>query len=254
MQANICQVFDSSEKSKVPTDNVDAVDRLFNHFSNLYRLKLATYQMLRFVNYWKGKTLAIRGIKICTGPISVEELEMAEIALVKYVQATNYSDWINHLKRKSNKMIIKSSPLWKLNPILVEGLMRVGGRLGNAAFSFDAKHPVILPENSSLTQLIIDHYHCHNVAHSGMNTKLNALRQRFWIENGRVAIWRVLAKCLFCIRRSARPAEQLMPELPPARLQSGEPPFTHAGSDCFGPLIVKHKRSELKRHGCIFIL
>ena len=44
-----------------------------------------------------------------------------------------------------------------------------------------------------------------------------------------------------------------MAELPPARLQSGEPPFTHTGSDCFGPFIVKHKRSELRRYGCIFI-
>ena len=240
-------------ESKVPTDNVDTVDRLINYFSNLYRLKLATCWMLRFVNYWKEKTCTTRGIEIHTGPISVEELEMAEIALVKYVQATHYSDWINHLQGKSNKRLIKSSPLWKLNPILVEGLMRVGGRLGNASFSFDTKHPVILPENSSLTQLIIEHYHCHNVAHSGVNTTLNALRQRFWIENGRVTTRIVLAKCLFCIRRSARPAEQLMAELPPARLQSGEPPFTHSGSDCFGPFIVKHKRSELKRYGCIFI-
>ena len=253
MQANICQVFNSSVESKVPTDNVDTADRLINYFSKLYRLKLATCRMLRFVNYWKEKTCTTRGIEIHTGPISVEELEMAEIALVKYVQATHYSDWINHLQGKSNKRLIKSFPLWKLNPILVEELMRVGGRLGNASFNFDTKHPVILPENSSLTQLIIDHYHCHNVAHSGVNTTLNAFRQRFWIENGRVTTRRVLAKCLFCIRRSARPAEQLMAELPPARLQSGEPPFTHTGSDCFGPFIVKHKRSELKRYGCIFI-
>ena len=44
-----------------------------------------------------------------------------------------------------------------------------------------------------------------------------------------------------------------MTNLPPARLQGEEPPFTHIGSDCFGPLIVKHKRSKLKRYSCIFI-
>ena len=159
VQANICQVFDSLVESKVPTDNVDAVDRLINHFSNIYRLKLGSCLVLRFVNYWKRKTLTTRVIDIRTGPISVEELEMDEIALVKYVQTTHYSHWINHLQGKSNKRLIKSSPLWKLNSILVEGLMRVGGRLGNAPFSFDAKHPVILPENSSLTQPIIDYYH-----------------------------------------------------------------------------------------------
>ena len=72
---------------------------------------------------------------------------MAEIALMKYVRATHYSEWINHLQGKSNKRLIKSSPLWKLNPILVKKFIRVGGRLGNAAFSFNAKHPVILTEN-----------------------------------------------------------------------------------------------------------
>ena len=38
--------------------------------------------------------------------------------------------------------------------------------------------------------------HCHNVAHFGVNTALNAFWQRFWVQNARVTTRRPLAKCL----------------------------------------------------------
>ena len=43
-----------------------------------------------------------------------------------------------------------------------------------------------------------------------------------------------------------------MSDLPAARLQIHEPPFSHVGTDYFGPLVVKVKRSECKRYGCLF--
>ena len=73
--------------------------------------------------------------------------------------------------------------------------MRVGGRLGYAACSFDAKHPVILPQNLSWTQLVIDQYDCHSVVLSGVNFTLNASQQRFF-QNGKVSTRRAVAKCL----------------------------------------------------------
>ena len=41
-------------------------------------------------------------------------------------------------------------------------------------------------------------------------------------------------------------------DLPAARLQIHEPPFSHVGTDYFGPLVVKVKRSECKRYDCFF--
>ncbi|XP_070541656.1 uncharacterized protein [Ptychodera flava] len=42
-----------------------------------------------------------------------------------------------------------------------------------------------------------------------------------------------------------------MADLPKDRLEPS-PPFTYCGMDCFGPFIVKERRSEVKRYGIIF--
>ena len=42
-----------------------------------------------------------------------------------------------------------------------------------------------------------------------------------------------------------------MADLPKERV-SQAPPFTYVGADCFGPFIVKDRRTELKRYGLIF--
>ena len=43
-----------------------------------------------------------------------------------------------------------------------------------------------------------------------------------------------------------------MADLPKARLQIHELPFSHVEVDHFGPLLVKMKRSVVKRYGCLF--
>ena len=43
-----------------------------------------------------------------------------------------------------------------------------------------------------------------------------------------------------------------MASLPQSRLQAFTPPFYNTGVDYFGPLLVKERRSALKRYGCLF--
>ena len=59
----------------------------------------------------------------------------------------------------------------------------------------------------------------------------------------RSAVRRVLNQCSDCQRRKAKPAEQIIAELPKERVTPGDPPFTYVGVDCFGPLQVKQGRS-----------
>ena len=43
-----------------------------------------------------------------------------------------------------------------------------------------------------------------------------------------------------------------MANLPEDRVSPSEPPFSHVGVDCFGPLLVRHGRSTVKRYGVLF--
>ena len=69
-----------------------------------------------------------------------ESLE-EEIAIL---QATGSGVRKGDFARTGKGQIEKSSRVSKLDPWLMNGLLRVGGRLENAPLQLDAKHPIIL--------------------------------------------------------------------------------------------------------------
>lgn len=66
-------------------------------------------------------------------------LKKAEIALAKYVQRQRFSKVLLALESKDGtKQKLKRFPgIQKLDPILVDGMLQVGGRLDAANISFD---------------------------------------------------------------------------------------------------------------------
>ncbi len=85
--------------------------------------------------------------------------------------------------RSRNQMIKATSSLYKLDPFLDnDGLVRIGGRLHKATMPFEEKHPVIIPKNSHITTLLIQHYHSKVQRHQGRGMTHNAIRQAgYWI-------------------------------------------------------------------------
>ena len=79
----------------------------------------------------------------------VHELQRTENILVIYEQHVHSHEQIALLSK--NKQLSKTFSLFTLDPILVDGLLKVGGRLDNAELSFDLKHTIILSETSHLT-------------------------------------------------------------------------------------------------------
>ena len=128
--------------------------------------------------------------------------------------------------------------------------MRVGGRIKNALVDQDCKHPIIMPHQSPVSMLIVRDI--HNIAHLGTEWMISQVRMKFWITKVRHVTSKVRRDCVTCKRLYALPCDQRMADLPPERVLAGEAPFTFVGTDCFGPVITKRGRSEIKRYGCIF--
>ncbi len=214
----------------------NAVDRLLERYSSWHRLKRATAILLR-VKAFLHKKASVH----LSDPITVCELQQAELAILNYIQMASFGS----SQAKPNSLL-------KIKPFEDENnQLRVGGRLTNAPIPFEAKHPVILPNNHHVTQLIISHYHLR-LGHADPERVLAEIRQRFWILKGRAVINQTLKSCLQCRKLRAKPQTQQMADLPDSRVTPGEPPFTRVGIDYFGPFLVKKARSELKRYGCLF--
>ena len=112
------------------------------------------------------------------------------------------------------------SALRKLRPILVLGLLRIGGRLQNSPLNVDARHPFVLPKRHHVAELIIRHYHLR-VGHCGTQYVLAATRERFWIVHGHSTVRHYLKNCQTCLLWKARACGRVMAPLPKCHVTQG---------------------------------
>ena len=175
--------------------------------------------------------------------------------IISYVQHQYFSAEIKEIqlsvKAGKSLNIKKNNPLYRLDPVLVDEKLRVGGRLENALIDYNSKHPLILPKDSPVSRLIIEYAH-QSVGHLGTNTVLARVREKYWILGATKIIKGIINKCVVCRKYKAKTCDQKMASLPAERVSSCNPPFSHVGMDYFGPIEVKRGRTTMKRYGVIF--
>ena len=220
---------------------VHPLDKLIHHYQSFYRLKKAISWLMRLKRFLRHK-------HIIDGPIVVPELTDAERLLIMHAQAQAYSEELSRLHQC--KSVAKSSSVAKLDPMLHDGIMVIGGRLRHSQLPFQARHPVILPCKHKLSRMIVLDY--HGDAHLGVEWTLSRVRQKYWIVKARNMIKSVKRACVVCHKLYAPPVQQKMADLPPERCEAYRPPFSFTGLDIFGPFYVKQGRSEVKRYGVVF--
>ncbi|XP_062713178.1 uncharacterized protein LOC134290149 [Aedes albopictus] len=137
----------------------------------------------------------------------------------------------------STGKIDRKSKLRFLTPQLVDGVIRLGGRLHNASIPNDEKCPILLPAKHRLTDLIVTREH-QKTLHAGPGLLLSSLRQKYWPLGGRNLVRRIVHRCVTCARARPNPLEQLMGQLPPIRVTQAYP-FENVGIDLAGPLYVR---------------
>ena len=82
---------------------------------------------------------------LVTGSLTLEELNQATHVIVRSVQNECFLEDVKALKK--DKEVKKGSKLANLRLVLLNGTLRVGGRLQEAvALSWDEKYPMILPK------------------------------------------------------------------------------------------------------------
>ena len=178
-----------------------------------------------------------------------DDLDAAEAEIIQFSQRHHFEDEIKVLKNGSQ--LSRNSVLYKLDPILQDDTLRVGGRLNKSAMPESAKHPVILSKHSKVATLILRDVH-QRTGHCGRNYVLAQIRQRYWIPQANSAIRKIIGQCTVCRRMTGKVGEQKMASLPEDRLLPDQPPFTNTGVDFFGPFEVKRGRGTVKRYGVMF--
>ncbi|XP_055543704.1 uncharacterized protein LOC129729231 [Wyeomyia smithii] len=168
------------------------------------------------------------------GELTPSELYQAKIQLAQTAQHDIFDREIELLRQGKE---IPFSPLNKLHPFMDDGgTLRVGGRLQFAPYSYDIKHPIILPRDHRVTELLILDLHLRNF-HAGRNLLSATINQQYWVVGLSTAIRRVTDGCIRCVRLKGKTATQLMGNLPVPRVTATRA-FTHVGVDYAGPIKI----------------
>lgn len=207
----------------------DIISNLLNKYSSFTRVTRIIAYILRIKQKSKQNYL------------SATELQKAKLKIIKHIQNREFTEDIQHLQKFSKAS--SKSKILSLNPYIdSEGLLRVGGRLSNASISKHMMHPLIIPHESQLTNLLIDHAH-KSTFHGGARVTLAWLRQQFWILGGNRAIKRRLRLCVTCRRHNPSKQHQMMGDLPESRSTPSKP-FYHTGVDFTGYVDVKASKGR----------
>ncbi|XP_035901824.1 uncharacterized protein LOC118507447 [Anopheles stephensi] len=91
-------------------------------------------------------------------PLTAAELQDAELRLCQRAQHDSFAEEMDDLKR--GKLVSGRSRLKWLSPYLdPKGVLRVGGRLGNANIPESTKHPIVLAASHRLSTLLVENTH-----------------------------------------------------------------------------------------------
>lgn len=155
--------------------SVEESDKL-RRFSSLRRLLRVTAWCRQWLPH--GPTV---------GPeLTANELEEARLIWIRQVQASYYKANLKALQQ--HLLLPTSSSLLRLSSFLdSQGLLRVGGQLKHSLLAYNERHPIILPNNSHLTRLMIKSSHRCSL-HGGVQMTFGAVRQCYWIPRGRAVV------------------------------------------------------------------
>ena len=213
------QVFPKNASQTVKTDVTPPFEIKAENYSSLNKVLRITAYANRFINNLKK-------INTPREMLTVNEIEMTNIAWIKYLQRKHYIDL-----SKGEMVLNKSLDKSQLNPkIENDGLIRCYGRLNNADFPEETINPILLPTREKIVELLIEDHH-KKTFHAGVNHTLAQIRMKYWIPKGRAEVKRVLRKCNVCQKYQGGPFKMLSMSPWPSNKVIRSLPFQYTGLD-----------------------
>ena len=140
---------------------VKFVGKLFLYFSVLSRLLRAVSWWHRLFSLLGNRVYCRRGeeeVSVPTGPITVSEYTQSLSTVIHVAQKECFPGVLEALETGNCFQINVGkhgarakgalNPLQKCCSFLHKNVMRIGGRLQKTDFSFDVKHPIVLPNDT----------------------------------------------------------------------------------------------------------
>ena len=196
----------------------DIVTRILTWFSDWFRLRRFVALFHRTVKGFQhvlSRTSTFpdpRTISSCVSNISE-----ADKIIVRWVQNRSFPEEISWLQSGEDSFLPRSNRLVPLNPILVDGILRVGGRIKNTPVTDDTKHSVIFPADYPVSSLILQKIHVET-GHGGRDQVPSWLHQRYWVIHATSVCRQICKFCVLCHRHFGRTVQQQMADLPADRV------------------------------------
>ena len=168
---------------------------ILSRVSSYSRLIRITAWVFRFIHNSRNQPPQL-------GALTTSELKEAEVHWFQEAQRSAFSQELKTLRK--NKPLPRTSKLITFRPFIDDqGLLRVGGRLQLGRLAYAKQHPILLPRDYKVIDLLIVHEHVR-LLHAGPTAVTASLAQQFCILRGRRAIRAKIRDCVTCKRIGAR--------------------------------------------------
>ena len=227
--------------------NVEHVVKLEN-YSTLKKITGIYRKIFSFINKLKRRLKAKDAEKYKHIEVFSEDITVRIYNHIIYTeQRIKFPDIFEYFNSK--RKLIKDIPalLNKLNLYLDQNnILRLGSKFARWKTNRTSPmFPILLSQNSILTDLIIKDYH-EKYFHAGCYSLLVQLRKSFWIPHYFSAVKTILKNCIVCKRFNQRPVRINMSSYREFRAKPPEIPFKSIFMDFTGPFFVKMNNKKVK--------
>ena len=136
---------------------IDILEILETRLSSWNKMRRVFALVLKFKN--RDKTELHQQIGTSEQLLGIAEVEIAGKKIIKIAQSRAFAEEISLLGSANNKKVAKvkqNSKLYSLDPFVGEDhVLHVAGGLKNSSLNNNCAHPILLPKNDTVTELLI---------------------------------------------------------------------------------------------------